>query len=291
MTFTETFQNIWQIYQGSFLHTIVHSKPFNITLALIILYFVIRGIKFVLNKLTGALINVSDDEGHKKQLRTLFDFLQTLVLLVVGALYIMTLLSKLGIDIAPILTAAGVLGVAVGFGAKRLVEDVITGVILLIEGQIRVGDYVKIGNFEGFVERFDLKLVVLRSYSGELNYIRNGMIDVVVNCSRGYMNYIGEIGVSYKEDIDNVIATLKEIFNEKLVTNPKFKHQILGEIVVLGLNKFDDSSIVIKYQIKSKPMCHNIVGREFNRLIKKTFDEKGIEIPFPQRVLHIQKED
>lgn len=291
MAITETMQNIWQLYQGSFLHTIVHSKPFNITLALIILYFVIRGIKFVLNKLTGALINVSDDEGHKKQLRTLFDFLQTLILLVVGALYIMTLLSKLGIDIAPILTAAGVLGVAVGFGAKRLVEDVITGVILLLEGQIRVGDYVKIGNFEGFVERFDLKLVVLRSFSGELNYIRNGMIDVVVNCSRGYMNYIGEIGVSYKEDVDNVIATLKEIFTEKLVTNPKFKHQILGEIVVLGLNKFDDSSIVIKYQIKAKPMCHNIVGREFNRLIKQTFDEKGIEIPFPQRVLHIQKED
>lgn len=291
MVFLDNFHNYFELYKGSVFYTIVHSKPFNVIVSLVILYFLIKVIKIVLTKLTNALISVSDQEQHKKQLRTLFDFMQTLIILVVGALYIMTLLSKLGIDIAPILTAAGVLGVAVGFGAKRLVEDVITGVILLIEGQIRVGDYVKIGNFEGFVERFDLKLVVLRSFSGELHYIRNGMIDVVVNCSRGYMNYMGEIGVSYKEDIDNVIAVLKEIFKEKLMTNPKFSNQILGEIVVLGLNKFDDSSIIVKYQIKTKPMCHNIVGREFNRLIKQTFDEKGIEIPFPQRVVHIEKED
>lgn len=290
MSIKESVMKFHENVDLSIFNAIIHSKVFNVIVALIILYFLVKLIKFLTDKIFTALMKVSDDEGQRKQLKTLFNFFETIIILVVGALYIMTILSKLGIDIAPILTAAGVLGVAVGFGAKRLVEDIITGVILLLEGQIRVGDYVKIGSFEGFVERFDLKLIVLRSLSGELNYIRNGMVDVVVNCSREYMNYAGSIGVSYNENIDNVINVLKETFALKLKTNPNYQSMILSDLVILGLDKFDDSAIVIKYIIKTKPMLQNIVGREFNRLIKIAFDEKGIEIPFPQRVLHIQKE-
>ncbi len=291
MSFIEKFINYKEIYDASILHTIVHSKPFNIIMALIILVILLKVIKFVFNKLTNALVKVSDNEVRRKQIKTLLNFAHTLIVLVFSAMYFMSMLSKLGIDIAPILTAAGVLGVAVGFGAKRLVEDVITGIILLMEGQIQVGDYVKIGAYEGIVERFDLKLVVIRSLSGELHYIRNGMIDVVVNCSRTYMNYAGSIGVSYNENIDNVISVLKEIFNEKLKKNPVYDGMILADLNVLGLDSFDDSAITIRYVIKTKPMCQKIIGREFNRLIKQTFDEKGIEIPFPQRVVHIKKED
>ena len=291
MQFIDNLINYKHLYDASIFHTIVHSKPFNIVIALVILTIIVKVVKFAFSKLTTALVKVSDEEGRRKQIKTLLNFAQTIVILVVSAMYLMSLLSKLGIDIAPILTAAGVLGVAVGFGAKRLVEDILTGIILLMEGQIQVGDYVKIGAFEGVVERFDLKLVVVRSLTGEVHYIRNGMIDVVVNCSRNYMNYCGAVGVSYNENVDNVISVLKEVFNEKLRKNPVYDGMILADLTVLGLDSFDDSAITIRYVIKTKPMCQKIVGREFNRLIKQTFDEKGIEIPFPQRVVHIKKED
>lgn len=291
MSLIENLVNYKHIYENSIFYPILHSKAFNVVLALLILFILVKLLKFLFAKLTNALVKVSDNEGRRKQIKTLLNFAQTIIVLAFSAMYFMSLLSKMGIDIAPILTAAGVLGVAVGFGAKRLVEDIITGIILLIEGQIQVGDYVKIGAYEGIVERFDLKLVVIRSLSGELHYIRNGMIDVVVNCSRNYMNYMGSIGVSYKENIDNVINVLKEVFNEKLRKNPVYDGMILADLTVLGLDSFDDSAITIRYVIKTKPMCQKIVGREFNRLIKQAFDEKGIEIPFPQRVVHIQKED
>ena len=199
----------------------------------------------------------------------------------------MFVLNNLGIDIRPILTAAGVLGVAVGFGAKRFFEDIITGFSLLLEGQIRVGDYVEISGYQGVVEKADIKMIKLRDINGRVHYIRNGMVDIVTNYTRDYSYYVFDIGVAYKENIEYVINVLKEL-GENFRTTSGYKDFILEPIEILGLDKFDDSAVVIRARFKTKPMKQWEVGRAFNLRIKEKFDELGIEIPFPQTTVHIE---
>ena len=199
----------------------------------------------------------------------------------------MFILNNLGIDIRPILTAAGVLGVAVGLGAKRFFEDIITGLSLLLEGQIRVGDYVEIADKQGVVEKADIRMVRLRDLQGRVHYIRNAMIDVVTNYTREFSYYLFDIGVAYKENIAEVINVLKEI-DEDFRKNSDVKQYILAPIEIFGLDSFEDSAIIIKARIKTVPIKQWEVGRAFNLRIKEKFDELGIEIPFPQRTVHVE---
>lgn len=198
----------------------------------------------------------------------------------------MYILNGLGVDIRPILTAAGVLGVAVGFGAKRFFEDIITGMSILLEGQVRVGDYIEISGHQGVVEKVDIKLIQLRDTQGRVHYIRNGMVDTVVNYTRDYSYYVFDIGVAYKENVDNVINVLKEI-DEDFRKNSKVKDYVLAPLEIFGLDSFDDSAVIIKARIRTSPIKQWEVGREFNKYIKVKFDEKGIEIPFPQRTVYL----
>ena len=199
------------------------------------------------------------------------------------------LLGQLGVQIGPIIAAAGVVGVAVGFGAQNLVQDVISGFFLLLEDQVRVGDVVQLNNKSGLVEKITLRMIILRDFSGSVHYVRNGKIDVVTNLTKEYSYYVLEIGVAYREDPDQV-ASVIEAVGKELQDDPLFKEHILAPVEVVGLDKFDDSAIVIKARIKTKPIKQWYVGREFNRRLKKKFQELDIEIPYPHLTLYPGKD-
>jgi small-conductance mechanosensitive channel len=199
------------------------------------------------------------------------------------------LLKELSVDIAPILAAAGVVGLAVGFGAQNLVQDFISGFFLLLEDQVRVGDVVSIGDKGGLVEKVTLRMVILRDLAGSVHFIRNGKIDVVTNMTKDYSNYVFDIGVAYRENVDEVIKVLKGI-DEEMRQDADFKNDILAPLEVMGVDSFGDSAVIIKARTKTKPIQQWRIGREFNRRIKKKFDELNIEIPFPHRTIYFGKD-
>jgi small conductance mechanosensitive channel len=208
--------------------------------------------------------------------------------LVIGILIVaaMTVMGELGIEIGPVLAAAGIVGLAVGFGAQNLVQDVISGFFILFEDQIRVGDVVQIADKGGVVERMTLRMVVLRDLAGNVHYVRNGQIQVVTNMTKEYSRYVFDIGVAYREDVDEVIEVVKEV-DAELRNDPNFTEDILEPIEILGLDQFADSAVIIKARTKTKPIMQWAVGREFNRRLKKKFDEKNIEIPFPHMTVYM----
>ena len=207
-------------------------------------------------------------------------------ILLIGAVM---LLGQLGVQIGPILAAAGVVGLAVGFGAQNLVQDVIAGFFLLLEDQVRVGDVVQLNDKSGLVEKITLRITILRDFGGNVHYVRNGKIDVVTNMTKEYSYGVFDIGVAYGEDTDEV-RTVIEAVGKDLQNDPAFKDDILAPVEVVGLDKFADSAVIIKARIKTKPSKQWQVGREFNRRLKKKFDELGIEIPFPHVTLHPGKD-
>jgi small conductance mechanosensitive channel len=198
----------------------------------------------------------------------------------------MIIISEFGIQIGPIIAAAGIVGLAVGFGAQSLVKDVITGFFILLEDQIRVGDVVQIAGKVGLVEKIHLKTTILRDLAGNVHYVPNGTIDSVTNMTKEYSCYVFEVGVAYRENIDEVIKVMKEV-DEDLRKDPNFKDDILGPLEVFGLDKFADSAIIIKARTTTKPIKQWYVGREFNRRLKMKFNERDIEIPFPHVTLYM----
>jgi small conductance mechanosensitive channel len=229
------------------------------------------------------------DGEFQKRIETLNSVLR--YILVIGILIVagLMIMGELGIEIGPVLAAAGVLGLAVGFGAQSLVQDVISGFFLLLENQIRVGDVVQIADKAGVVEKFNLRMVVLRDLAGNVHYIRNGQIQVVTNMTKDYGCYVFDIGVAYREDVDEVIEVVKQI-DEELRNDPAFKDDIIEPIEVLGVDRFDDSAVIVKARTKTQPVRQWAVGREFNKRLKKRFDEKDIEIPFPHVTLYAGKD-
>ena len=267
----------------------LHNKWVLTVFHIIFFAFVVKITNFFIEKFLVKIIKIKDDFEFKKQLITLKSIIKSIVDTIIIAFAIMYILNTLGVDIRPILTAAGVLGVAVGFGAKRFFEDIITGMSLILEGQIRVGDYVEIADHQGVVEKVDIKLIQLRDLQGRVHYIRNGMVDTIVNYTRDYSYYIFDIGVAYKENLDNVINVLKEL-DEEFRNNSTVKEHILAPLEILGVDKLDDSAVIVRARLKTIPIKQWEVGRAFNKAIKDKFDEKGIEIPFPQRTVYLVNE-
>jgi small-conductance mechanosensitive channel len=189
------------------------------------------------------------------------------VVILLGAL--LMVLKQVGIEIGPLLAGAGIVGLAVGFGAQSLVKDIIGGFFILLENLMNVGDIVKIAGSAGVVESINLRVTVLRDLDGNVHIVPNG-----------------EIGVAYKEDVDEVIRILEDVA-DTMRKDGDFATFILDPLEVLGLDSFGDSSINIKVRLRTLPAKQWVVAREFRKRIKKAFDEKGIEIPFPHRTLYI----
>jgi moderate conductance mechanosensitive channel len=166
------------------------------------------------------------------------------------------------------------------------VRDVISGFFIIIENQIRVGDVVNINGKGGVVELITLRIVRLRDLHGSVHYIPHGQITAVTNMTKDYGRYVFDVGIAYREDVDQVIEILKEI-GDNLINDPEYRDVIVEPLEIMGLDRFDDSAVVIRARITTRPIQQWRVGREFNKRMKKVFDERGIEIPFPHRTIYM----
>lgn len=221
----------------------------------------------------------------EKRAATLGSILRKTLAVIIWITAVVMALKEAGFDIGPILAGAGVVGLAVGFGAQNLVQDVISGMFLLLENQIRVNDVAVLNGTGGLVEAINLRTTVLRGLDGTVHVFRNGAVTTLSNMTHGYSYYVFDIGVAYKEDTDHVISVVKEVA-EELRNEEPFSHLILEPLDVLGVDKFADSAVIIKARFKTAPVQQWTVGREMNRRMKKKFDEVGIEIPFPHTSIY-----
>lgn len=225
---------------------------------------------------TGAQLQRADTLTHVMR-----DVIR-IAILFIGS---MMILAEVGVDLKPLLAAAGIGGLAIGFGAQSLVKDVISGFFILLEDSVRVGDVVEIAGVGGLVEEVKLRTITLRDLSGNVHVVPTGVIDKVKNMTKLYSYYVFDVAVAYREDIDEVMTLLKAI-GEELRHDVGFRDDILEPLEMLGVDQFADSAVIIKCRIKTKPIQQWRVGREMNRRIKKSFDAKGIEIPFPHRTIY-----
>jgi small-conductance mechanosensitive channel len=226
-----------------------------------------------------------DDREAVKRAETLGRVFRYLVAVVVSLVAGMLVLGELGVSVAPILGAAGVVGLAVGFGAQSLVKDYFNGFFILLENQIRQGDVVRVGDHGGLVESVTLRHVQLRDYDGNVHFVPNGSITTVVNMSRGFAQAVIDVGVAYREDVDEVIAVMREV-GAALRADPDHAARILDALEVAGVERWDDSAVTIRCRFRTVPLEQWTVRREYLKRLKAAFDTRGIEIPFPHLTVY-----
>lgn len=219
------------------------------------------------------------------RLRTLLPLMRNAIRIVLGGIVTLTILSELGLNIAPLLAGAGVIGLAIGFGAQSLVKDVITGTFILLEDAISVGDVVDVGGHAGLVESMTIRSVRLRDLSGNVHLVPFGEVSAVLNMTKGFSFAVIDVGVAYRENVDDVIEVLTTIGAE-MQSDAEFGPLILDPLEVLGLDSFGDSAVNIRIRIKTRPIKQWTIKREFHRRMKSKFDEMGIEIPFPHQTIY-----
>jgi small conductance mechanosensitive channel len=217
-----------------------------------------------------------------KRARTLGSLIRNVSAALVTGVAALMILNELRINIAPVLAGAGIVGLAVGFGAQTLVRDIISGFFLILEDQVRVGDVAAINGQGGLVEAINLRTIVLRDFEGTVHVFPNGAINTLANRSKEFSYYVIELGISYSEDPDRVIAVLHRV-GEALQADDRFGPLILAPVEIMGVEAFADWSVTLKLRIKTVPLKQWEVGRELRRRILKAFAEHKIEIPFPER--------
>jgi moderate conductance mechanosensitive channel len=229
------------------------------------------------------------DLQRRARVRTLLPLMHKALFIFLSLMVVLISLSEIGVDIAPLLAGAGVIGLAIGFGAQKLVQDVITGVFMLVEDALSVGDVVNVAGTGGVVEDMSIRSIRLRDLSGNVHTIPFSSVGTVTNMTKDFSYYLLDIGVDYRQDPDQVMEVCKNIVDE-MRKEPAFAYDILEPLDVLGVDQFAESAVLIKARIKTRPIKQWTVGREFNRRMKKRFDEVGIEIPYPHRTVYIANE-
>lgn len=220
-----------------------------------------------------------------KRAQTLGRVLRYVVAVVVSLIAGTLVLGELGISVAPILGAAGVVGVAVGFGAQSLVKDYFTGLFILLEDQIHLGDVVRLGEHGGLVEEMTLRYVRLRDYDGHVHFVPNGQIGSVVNLGREHAHAVIDVGVAYGADIDFAMTVMRETA-EAMRAEPLYASQIVDPFEIVGVERWADSAVILRGRFKVAPLAQWTVRREYLRRLKLAFDGAGIEIPFPHVTVH-----
>lgn len=254
---------------------------------------VILGLAWALMALSRKLVRLfrnymnahaasAEEMRRIETLARVFRYISTVVISLVAG---MLALSELGISIAPILGAAGVVGIAVGFGAQSLIKDYFNGFFMLLENQIRQGDVVEVGGKTGAVEDITLRYVCLRDVEGNVHYVPNGLITTVTNKSRGYAYALIDVGVAYRENIDEVCEVMREVAAQLRATE-SFGGKILEDIDIAGVQELADSAVVLRCRFKTIALEQWGVRREFLRRLKEAFDARGIEIPYPHLTLY-----
>lgn len=218
------------------------------------------------------------------RLRTLLPILRTTLLIAVVTVTALVVLSEIGVNTAPLLASAGIIGVAIGFGSQKVVQDLITGVFLLLDNTMQVGDVVSVAGLSGVVEHLSVRTIRLRAEDGSVHVIPFSSVTTVTNMTRDYGRAVVQVGIAYKENVDRVIDVLKGVVVE-MRADLQWKEVILGDLEVYGLDQFAASAVIIKGRIMCTPFARWSVAREFNRRMKARFDKLGIEMPLPHQKL------
>jgi moderate conductance mechanosensitive channel len=245
-----------------------------------LLKLALRRVERSIGEPTPGIISLQEQRA-----RTIVGLLRSAGIVVIVLITFFMMLGALGMDVRPLLAGAGVIGLAISFGAQSLVKDVIAGLFMLFENQFGVGDVVRIGDTGGLVEKMTLRVVVLRDIHGTVHVIPNGEIKTVSNLTRTWARAVLDVGVAYKEDADRVIALLREI-GEGLWEDEEWQPLLIDKPEVPGIQEFSESSVDIRFMVKTLPLKQWDVARELRRRIKKRFDAEGVEIPFPHRTFY-----
>lgn len=267
------------------------AKTVGLLLILLIGWIVARVIRFVIGRiervmLASRLLSTDDRGEYAKRISTLLNLLKTIALTLTWAIVVVTMLAHAGLNIAPILASAGILGLAVGFGAQNLVRDVISGFFHILENQVRVGDVVRINGVGGLVEQITYRIIVMRDLEQAVHVFPHGKVETLTNFTKDYSAMLLDVGVAYKEHPDTVIAAIKDVA-QTMMDDPEWGPKLLKPLEVLGLDAFGDSAVIYRVRYRTLPIEQWSVKRELQRRLKIEFDKRGIEFPFPHRTLYI----
>jgi small conductance mechanosensitive channel len=282
--------NYWQSILHSASQWAVRVLP-GIILILVLTFIGIFLLRFAQRALKKVLLKKGrEDIPHserEQQAITLSNVLGKAGKVAILTIAFIMLLKEAGVEVGPLIAGAGIAGVAIGFGAQNLIKDVIAGFFLLSEGKIRLGDVISIEGKSGVVEEISLRTIVLRNLDGVIHVIPHGMVGTISNMTTKWSAALIDVGIAYNEDVDRVIEVMKDA-GTQLMSDPSFEDKIIEPVEIFGIDSFGESSIILKARIKTLPMHQWAVAREYRKRLKKAFDEKGIEIPYPHRKLFIQ---
>jgi small conductance mechanosensitive channel len=261
------------------------------TLRIVLILVVALALSKLFRHLVSRLERLADDDDpltlseREKRARTLGRMLRQVVAVVVWSIAGMLVLGEIGVDLKPILAGAGIAGLALGFGAQTLVKDLIAGFFILLENQFRVNDVIRTAGVEGMVDAMNLRTTVLRDAEGRVHVIPNGSIEVVTNLTREGCRALLDVGVGYEEDVDRCLEVLRRV-GEEMGKDPVHGPMLRGPFQVLGIERLDASSVVLRVWVETRPHHRWDVLREMRKRVKRAFDEAGIEIPYPQMTVH-----
>lgn len=231
-----------------------------------------------------------DESEIQKQTATIITLVRRIMLGMLWTLAVILALEKFHFDVKPLLAGAGVAGIAVGFAAQSLLKDWISGFFLITEGQIRIKDVLKVGEFSGAVEKISLRTISLRAYDGTLHVISNGSITAFSNQTMSYSYAVFEVPADYSQDAGRMIDLMRQV-DGALRSNPEFAPMILQPIEIAGLDRFTEQGVVIKARIKTQASRQWPVSREFNQRLKQAADAAGINIATAQRAIRYVQQD
>jgi small conductance mechanosensitive channel len=244
----------------------------------------------ILASVIERYLSETDIEGNllprSARTRTLLPLLRNAAMILIIVMVSLIVLSEIGVDIAPLLAGAGVVGLAIGFGAQTLVKDVITGLFILIEDTINVGDVVQVDQRTGAVESISIRSIRIRDAEGAVHTVPFSAVSTVKNLTKGFSYYVFDIAVGQAADLDTVIALLRDI-DEAIRAEPAFQDDILEALDVQGVDKLIDGGLVIRARTKARPGRQYVVGREFNRRIAGAFAAAGVPSPTPQHTIRV----
>jgi len=282
--------NAWEVFFARIMAIGVNTLQGLVRIVLIVAlaYILVKLLRGGLTKLETFLIRST---GHgepepgaaAKRIRTLSGVLWTIGNGLLWFVVVLIALSQIGVNIGPVLAGAGVVGLAVGFGAQHLVRDLVAGFFLLLENQIRVGDIAIVNGTGGVVESVTFRTVVLRDQAGVVHVFPNGSINTLANATMDWSAYVIDIMVSYKEDTDRVVAMMRQAA-EEMRKDPEYASAMIAPIEIFGIDNFTEIAVAIKARFKTQPSKQYAVGREYRRRLKKAFDSAGIELATAPRV-------
>ena len=254
---------------------------------LLLAWIAYHALSILTRRIEQSLTRSSDAPApqHDPRAATLVGLVRSIGIAVIAVLGTFMVLQAVGLEVGPLLAGAGVIGLAISFGAQSLVKDMFAGLFILFENQFGVGDIIRIGDASGAVERMTLRATFLRDVAGTMHVVPNGEIKHVQNLTRSWSRAVLDVGVAYKEDVDHVIEVMRDVGRE-MWEDENWRAMLTEEATVLGVESFGDSSVNIRMMSKTLPLKQWEVARELRRRLKRRFDAEGIEIPFPQRTLH-----